>query len=172
MWRPTRDCRGDNFQSTGFCFKFQSLNLDATHTLFLKEAVEVDIWPFIPCLYLSIIVVTKNNGYLLNLGVMISQLWRNIHNLRTNFLWSVLDFKLCSSAEKISDISLKKLYETSNSPACQIHSGKRRFRLLSEGSGEDTIEVGLGSLKMSFSIASGELKRMYNSKTGVSCHDV
>ena len=33
----------------------------------------------------------------------------------------------------------------------------------------DTIEVGPGHLKMSFSIASGQLKRMYNSKTGVYC---
>ncbi|CAL9000225.1 unnamed protein product [Prunus brigantina] len=30
----------------------------------------------------------------------------------------------------------------------------------------ETIEVGPGDLKMSFSFASGQLKRMYNSKTG------
>lgn len=43
MCRPTWDCRGENFPSTGFCFKYQFLNLDGIHTLFLKEVVEVDI---------------------------------------------------------------------------------------------------------------------------------
>ena len=32
----------------------------------------------------------------------------------------------------------------------------------------DTINVGSGNLKMSFSSTSGQLKRMYDSKTGVS----
>ena len=31
----------------------------------------------------------------------------------------------------------------------------------------DTIEIGSGNLKMSFSSMTGQLKRMYNSKTGV-----
>lgn len=33
----------------------------------------------------------------------------------------------------------------------------------------ETIEVGPGNLKMSFSVMSGQLQRMFNSKTGVSC---
>lgn len=32
----------------------------------------------------------------------------------------------------------------------------------------DTIEIGQGSLKMSFSLQSGQLKRITNSRTGVS----
>ncbi|XP_022132720.1 alpha-mannosidase-like [Momordica charantia] len=43
--------------------------------------------------------------------------------------------------------------------------GQRRFSFLSTGSWKDTIEVGPGNLKMVLS--SGELERMYNSKTGV-----
>ncbi|EXC35339.1 Lysosomal alpha-mannosidase [Morus notabilis] len=46
---------------------------------------------------------------------------------------------------------------------------KRRHELASEtkSSQDDTIEIGPGDLKMSFSSTSGQLKRMYNSKTGV-----
>lgn len=33
----------------------------------------------------------------------------------------------------------------------------------------ETIEVGPGNLKMSFSVMSGQLQWMFNSKTGVSC---
>lgn len=35
----------------------------------------------------------------------------------------------------------------------------------------ESIEVGPGSLKMSFSSATGQLERMFDSKTGVSCLD-
>ncbi|KAL6222262.1 hypothetical protein ACLB2K_005654 [Fragaria x ananassa] len=47
--------------------------------------------------------------------------------------------------------------------------GKRRVGLLAvKGSPQnETIEIGPGDLKMSFSSATGQLKRMYNSKTGV-----
>ncbi|XP_022977427.1 alpha-mannosidase [Cucurbita maxima] len=47
--------------------------------------------------------------------------------------------------------------------------GKRRSKFLptDTDSQKDTVVVGPGHLKMSFSIASGQLKRMYNSKTGV-----
>ncbi|XP_022132790.1 alpha-mannosidase [Momordica charantia] len=45
--------------------------------------------------------------------------------------------------------------------------GKRRSGFIPAGRRNDTIEVGPGNLKMSLSIASGQLKRMYNSKTGV-----
>ncbi|KAK9948409.1 hypothetical protein M0R45_003985 [Rubus argutus] len=47
--------------------------------------------------------------------------------------------------------------------------GKIRVGLLSskDSPQNETIEIGPGDLKMSFSSASGQLKRMYNSKTGV-----
>ncbi|KAL0543429.1 hypothetical protein IC582_018525 [Cucumis melo] len=45
--------------------------------------------------------------------------------------------------------------------------GKRRSEFFPTDSQNDTIEVGPGHLKMSFSNASGQLKRMFNSKTGV-----
>nr|XP_011462234.1 PREDICTED: alpha-mannosidase isoform X1 [Fragaria vesca subsp. vesca] len=48
-------------------------------------------------------------------------------------------------------------------------TGKRRVGLLAvkDSSQNETIDIGPGDLKMSFSSASGQLKRMYNSKTGV-----
>ncbi|XP_050374901.1 alpha-mannosidase isoform X1 [Argentina anserina] len=47
--------------------------------------------------------------------------------------------------------------------------GKIRVGLLAvkDSPQSETIEIGPGDLKMSFSVASGQLKRMYNSKTGV-----
>ncbi|KAF6170845.1 hypothetical protein GIB67_015797 [Kingdonia uniflora] len=47
--------------------------------------------------------------------------------------------------------------------------GKRRIGSVSatDGSQNDTVEVGPGNLKMSFSATTGQLKRMANSKTGV-----
>ncbi|XP_021816006.1 alpha-mannosidase [Prunus avium] len=42
-----------------------------------------------------------------------------------------------------------------------------RFLSVMDSPQNETIEVGPGDLKMSFSFASGQLKRMYNSKTGV-----
>uniref|UniRef100_A0A9I9CSZ6 Alpha-mannosidase n=1 Tax=Cucumis melo TaxID=3656 RepID=A0A9I9CSZ6_CUCME len=45
--------------------------------------------------------------------------------------------------------------------------GKRRSEFFPTDSQNDTIEVGPGHLKMSFSNASGQLKRMFNSKTGI-----
>ncbi|KAL5557535.1 hypothetical protein UlMin_039771 [Ulmus minor] len=45
--------------------------------------------------------------------------------------------------------------------------GKRRPGFTVESSQNKTIEVGPGNLKMSFSSSSGQLRRIYNSKTGV-----
>ncbi|XP_058186256.1 alpha-mannosidase isoform X1 [Rhododendron vialii] len=47
--------------------------------------------------------------------------------------------------------------------------GKRKKSYVSnvEPPQNDTIEIGPGNLKLSFSVASGQLKRMFNSKTGV-----
>lgn len=48
-------------------------------------------------------------------------------------------------------------------------AGKRRIGIFSatDSSQNETIEIGSGSLKMLFSSSSGQLKRMYNSRTGV-----
>lgn len=48
---------------------------------------------------------------------------------------------------------------------------KRRngFFLAADSPQDKTVEVGPGNLKMSFSRTTGQLKRMYNSRTGVSC---
>ncbi|EEF31544.1 lysosomal alpha-mannosidase, putative [Ricinus communis] len=55
-------------------------------------------------------------------------------------------------------------YFVSDAPAI----GKRRNGLsVTESPQNDTIEIGPGNLKMSFSSTTGQLKRMYNSKTGV-----
>lgn len=52
----------------------------------------------------------------------------------------------------------------------QTVAGKRRHLSKNESPQNDTIEVGPGNLKMAFSSTSGQLKRIYNSKTGVSCY--
>lgn len=55
----------------------------------------------------------------------------------------------------------------------QTVSGKSSYGFLSvmESSQNDTVEVGPGNLKLSFSSTSGQLKRIYNSKTEVSIHE-
>ncbi|KAK9948402.1 hypothetical protein M0R45_003981 [Rubus argutus] len=44
---------------------------------------------------------------------------------------------------------------------------KHAFVSVMDSTQNETIEIGPGNLKMSFSVASGQLNRMYNSKTGV-----
>lgn len=57
-------------------------------------------------------------------------------------------------------------------PLTFVGKNGNRFLSVMDSPQNETIEVGPGDLKMSFSFASGQLKRMYNSKTGVSSFTV
>ena len=51
----------------------------------------------------------------------------------------------------------------------QLVAANHRHGFVSETQSfkDDTIKIGPGNLKLSFSSSSGQLKRIYNSKTGV-----
>ena len=52
---------------------------------------------------------------------------------------------------------------------CSTAKSRSGYITVMDSPQNDSIEVGPGSLKMSFSSTTGQLERMFNSKTGVSC---
>lgn len=64
-------------------------------------------------------------------------------------------------------VIVKLLMHTSNKYGIDLNEKADKVDIVS--SSNDTVEVGPGNLRISFSLISGQMERMTNIKTGVSC---